>query len=67
MVRTVITIELKTTIEGFEHEQFQEVINSIKSGEMKREFEDNNKFKLKASCTYWTDYKQVKSKSNGKK
>jgi len=54
-VETVITISLKTSKEVFESKEFQDVINSIKTGEMKREFEKS--LKMKAACTYWTNYK----------
>jgi hypothetical protein len=63
-IKTVITIELRTPIESFNHIKFQEVLDSIKTGEMKREFEKNDDIKLKASCTYWTDYK-IKTKQHG--
>lgn len=66
MVKTVITLEFKTSIEDFESKKFQEVIDSIKTGELKREFEKNGDMKIKASVSYWTNYKQVKHKSNGK-
>lgn len=59
-IKTVITLSFETDVETFESKEFQEVINSIKTGEMKREFEkDKNKVKLKATCTYWTNYKQI--------
>jgi hypothetical protein len=59
-IETVITIKFKTSRETFESDEFQKIIEMIRSGEMKREFEkDNSKVKVKAACTYWTNYKQV--------
>jgi hypothetical protein len=62
-VTTVITIKLKTTAEGFESEDFQDVINTIKTGKMSKEFKEQKKVKIiSADCTYWTDYKALKKK-----
>jgi hypothetical protein len=62
MIETVITIKLKTDRETFEQKDFQEVLNQIKSGKMRREFESGgrkDKWTIKADCTYWTNYKQA--------
>ena len=59
MIKTVITISLKTSRKTFLSKEFQDMLNTVKSGEMKREFEKpTNKIKpLSAAVTYWTDYK----------
>jgi len=58
-IETVITLKFKCSREVFESKPFQDVIDSIKTGEMKREFEKaDSKVKLKAACTYWTNYKK---------
>jgi hypothetical protein len=60
-VTTVITISLKTTAETFESEEFQELLDTINSGKMKHDFEEkDNKVKVKAACSYWTNYKKQK-------
>ena len=67
MIETVITIKLKTDQKTFEAPHFQEVLQSIKTGEMRRNFESarkTDKWIVTADCSYWTNYKQKKNEHN---
>ena len=59
MITTILTVVIKSTQDQFESEEFQELLNAIKSGEYRRELSKNPVTK-DINVTYQTDYKQVK-------
>lgn len=61
MVETVITIKLKTTVETFESSEFHAVLDKINNGELKRDFENGKIKDMRATITYWTNYKTIKN------
>ncbi len=62
MIETVITLKFKTTKEQFEHKDFQEMLNEVKSGKLARDFKDDKHGKKvkDVTCVYWTNYKSLK-------
>lgn len=58
MVKTTITVNIFNTPDQFESEEFQELLNEIKSGEYQREMRRDEKSPVtNVTVTYWTNYK----------
>ena len=62
MIETVITIKIKTTKDQYESDDFQDLINQIRTGKLSREMKDAKHGKMVESVdiTYWSNYKLLK-------